>query len=78
MSLSLITLCLLTQHKIIPASYQNEAKRIVIPDLPPEMVPGSPEDIRIPVPPSGVVSPLSGIGTPSEPAQFLGPPKLDF
>ena len=58
---------MLTENQIIPASYQNEAKRIHIPGLPQDIVPGSPEDIRIPVPPSGVVSPLSGIGTPAEP-----------
>jgi 6-phosphofructo-2-kinase/fructose-2,6-biphosphatase 4 len=58
----------LTEQQIIPASYQNEAKRIKIPGLPQDMIPGSPEDIRIPVPPSGVASPLSGIGTPAEPA----------
>ena len=28
------------------------------------MVPGSPEDIKIPVAPSGAVSPLAGMGTP--------------
>jgi 6-phosphofructo-2-kinase/fructose-2,6-biphosphatase 4 len=32
------------------------------------MIPGSPEDIRIPVPPSGTLSPISGLGTPAEPA----------
>ncbi|KAH6684157.1 6-phosphofructo-2-kinase/fructose-2, 6-biphosphatase-like protein 2 [Halenospora varia] len=55
--------------EIIPASYQNEAKRIVIPDIEPNIIPGSPEDIRIPVAPSGFVSPMSGsgIGTPAEP-----------
>lgn len=51
--------------EIIPASYNNSAKRIHIPDLPQRLVPGSPEDIKIPVPPSGAVSPLSGRGTPS-------------
>ncbi|RAL60922.1 hypothetical protein DID88_010247 [Monilinia fructigena] len=35
--------------EIIPASYQNEAKRIHIEGLAPEIIPGSPEDIRIPV-----------------------------
>ncbi|KAH8597994.1 6-phosphofructo-2-kinase-domain-containing protein [Bisporella sp. PMI_857] len=50
--------------EIIPASYQNEAKRIFIPDLAPELIPGSPEDIKIPVPPSGTLSPISGLGTP--------------
>ncbi|WEW61886.1 Elongator subunit elp2 [Emydomyces testavorans] len=44
--------------EIIPASYNNEAKRIHIPDLPPEIIPGSPQDIKIPVPPSGAVSPM--------------------
>lgn len=52
-------------EQIIPASYQNEAKRVYIPDLNPSLIPGSPEDIRIPVPPSGFVSPLSGLGTPA-------------
>ncbi len=51
--------------QIIPASYQNEAKLIEIRDLNPDMIPGSPEDIRLPVPPSGMVSPLSGLGTPA-------------
>ncbi|KAF8859652.1 bifunctional 6-phosphofructo-2-kinase/fructose-2,6-bisphosphate 2-phosphatase [Acephala macrosclerotiorum] len=51
--------------EIIPASYQNEAKLIEIRDLDPAMIPGSPEDIRLPVPPSGMVSPMSGIGTPA-------------
>jgi len=39
----------------------------MIPDLSPDMIPGSPEDIKIPVPPSGTLSPMSGIGTPAEP-----------
>ncbi|EHL01648.1 putative 6-phosphofructo-2-kinase/fructose-2,6-biphosphatase [Glarea lozoyensis 74030] len=51
--------------EIIPASYQNEAKRIIIPGVADKIIPGSPEDIRIPVPPSGFVSPLSGMGTPA-------------
>ena len=50
--------------EIIPASYNNEATRIKIPDLAEEIIPGSPEDIKIPVPPSGVVSPMNGLGTP--------------
>lgn len=53
--------------EIEPTSYQNEATRILIPDLPPEMIPSSPEDIKIPVPPSlpnsGAVTPV-GLGTP--------------
>lgn len=51
--------------EIIPASYNNSAKRIHIDGLPSPMVPASPEDIKIPVPPSGAVSPFSGIGTPN-------------
>jgi 6-phosphofructo-2-kinase/fructose-2,6-biphosphatase 4 len=50
--------------KIIPSSYNNVAKRIKIPGLPQSLVRSSPEDIQIPVPPSGAVSPFSGIGTP--------------
>lgn len=55
--------------EIIPAAYQNEAKRIHIPGLDPKMIPGSPEDIRIPVlsiPPSGQLSPIPGMMTPAE------------
>ncbi len=50
--------------EIIPASYNNEANRILIPGLPQELIPASPEDLKIPVPPSGVVSPMAGLGTP--------------
>lgn len=53
--------------EIIPAAYQNEAKRIHIPGLDPRMIPGSPEDIRIPVPsmpPSGTLSPIPGMSSP--------------
>ena len=60
--------------EIIPAAYQNEAKRIHIPGLDPKLVPGSPEDIRIPVPPgpggdSGTLSPIPGLSSPAEPAE---------
>jgi 6-phosphofructo-2-kinase/fructose-2,6-biphosphatase 4 len=63
--------------EIIPAAYQNEARRVHIPGLDPKMVPGSPEDIRIPVP----SMPGSGAGTPapfpggglSSPAEPVGP-----
>lgn len=56
--------------EIIPAAYQNEAKRIHIPGLDSKMIPGSPEDIRIPVPgdPSGQLSPIPGMSSP-EPAE---------
>ena len=50
--------------EIIPASYNNEATRIKIPGLPETLVPSSPEDIRIPVPPSGSVTPMGGLETP--------------
>ncbi|KAK1760778.1 6-phosphofructo-2-kinase-domain-containing protein [Echria macrotheca] len=54
--------------EIIPAAYQNEAKRIHIPGLDPKIIPGSPEDIRIPVPgtPTGAASPIIGLGSPAE------------
>ena len=56
--------------EIIPASYNNEATRIKIPGLPEKMVPSSPEDIRIPVPPSGSVTPM-GLDTPR-----IGTPRI--
>ncbi|KAF2502195.1 6-phosphofructo-2-kinase/fructose-2,6-bisphosphatase-like protein [Lophium mytilinum] len=52
-------------EQIIPSSYNNVAKRIHIPDLSDRIIPGSPEDLQMPVPPSGTVSPFSGVGTPS-------------
>ncbi|KAI9746339.1 MAG: hypothetical protein M1818_000051 [Claussenomyces sp. TS43310] len=60
--------------EIIPASYQNEAKRIPIHGVPHDIVAPSPEDLKIPVPASGAVSPMpglasgsaSGLATPSE------------
>ncbi len=54
--------------EIIPAAYQNEAKRIHIPGLDPKLIPGSPEDIRIPVPgsPNTPASPIAGLGSPGE------------
>ena len=50
--------------QIVPASYNNQATRIHIPDLAPEIIPGSPEDIKIPVPPSGVVTPMPNLDSP--------------
>ncbi|RDA83310.1 hypothetical protein CP532_6550 [Ophiocordyceps camponoti-leonardi (nom. inval.)] len=35
--------------EIIPAAYQNEAKRIHIPGLDPRLLPGSPDDITVPL-----------------------------
>lgn len=70
--------------EIIPAAYQNEAKRIHIPGLDPRNIPGSPEDIRIPVPSmpdSGTESPAAfpggGLSSPAEPvgAVFEKPPE---
>ncbi|WPG99162.1 Hypothetical protein R9X50_00197300 [Acrodontium crateriforme] len=49
--------------EIIPASYNNSAKRVHIPDLNPKLVPGSPEGIAMPVAPSGTGTPFS-IGSP--------------
>lgn len=56
---------MLTLDQIIPSSYNNVAKRIKIPSLPDSMIPSSPQDIQMPVPPSGAVSPLPGLGTPA-------------
>ncbi|KAK1482522.1 6-phosphofructo-2-kinase [Colletotrichum cuscutae] len=61
--------------EIIPAAYQNEAKRVHIPGVDPKITPGSPEDISIPVPgggsgsgvASGNPSPMPGISSPAEP-----------
>ncbi|KAJ4389058.1 hypothetical protein N0V93_006520 [Gnomoniopsis smithogilvyi] len=66
--------------EIIPAAYQNEAKRIHIPGLDPKVVPSSPEDIRIPVPsmpPSGQMTPIAGLSSPAEaaPADEQRPPE---
>lgn len=54
----------LTLLQIIPESYQNVAQHIKIPGLPEEIIPDSPEDLKIPVPPSGLVSPIQGLGSP--------------
>ncbi|MCJ1353080.1 MAG: hypothetical protein MMC33_003064 [Icmadophila ericetorum] len=51
--------------EIVPASYNNEATRILIPDLNEDIVPPSPEHGHVRTPaPSGMVSPLNGLGTP--------------
>lgn len=51
--------------EIIPASYNNGSKRIHIPNLSEKLVPASPEGLHMPAPPSGQISPLSGMGTPA-------------
>lgn len=51
--------------EIIPASYSNEARRVHIPGLPARLVPASPEDLKMPFPPSGAITPFSGLGTPA-------------
>jgi 6-phosphofructo-2-kinase/fructose-2,6-biphosphatase 4 len=60
--------------EIIPAAYQNNAKRIHIPGLDPRTIAGSPEDIRIPVPgdPSANLPPIPGMSSP-EPVDVAVP-----
>ena len=50
--------------QIIPSSYQNEARRIPIPNLPDEIVTPSPEEIKIHVPTSGYTTPKVTLGSP--------------
>lgn len=50
--------------EVIPSSYNNSSKRIHIENLPDVIIPSSPQDIKIHFPPSGTVSPLSGVATP--------------
>ncbi|SPO00609.1 related to 6-phosphofructo-2-kinase/fructose-2,6-bisphosphate 2-phosphatase [Cephalotrichum gorgonifer] len=55
--------------EIRPAAYQNESQRIHIPGVDPKIIPSSPQDIHIPVPPgigSGQMSPITGLSTPAE------------
>ncbi|KAK8136298.1 6-phosphofructo-2-kinase [Apiospora sp. TS-2023a] len=55
--------------EIIPAAYQNEAKRILIPGLDPRIVPSSPEGVRISVPgESPALFPGGGLSSPPETA----------
>lgn len=64
--------------EVIPAAYQNEARRIHIPGLDPEMIPGSPDGMKLlaagsSVPPSRPESlPASGQMTPL-PGGAMGP-----
>ena len=60
--------------EIIPASYNNEASRIKVPDQPSEIIPASPEDLKIPVPPSGSITPMN-LETP--PKSGLNTPRLN-
>ncbi|KXJ92976.1 bifunctional 6-phosphofructo-2-kinase/fructose-2,6-bisphosphate 2-phosphatase [Microdochium bolleyi] len=67
--------------EIIPAAYQNEAKRIHIPGVDPNTVPGSPEDIRMraaSIPSSGADTPGpfpgGGLSSPAEPVVVVDKP----
>jgi 6-phosphofructo-2-kinase/fructose-2,6-biphosphatase 4 len=51
--------------QIIPASYNNEAKCIKIPGVPEDIIPHSPEGLKIPAPPSGWTTPQPGLGSPA-------------
>ena len=63
--------------QIIPASYNNEAKRVKIPGLPPEIIPASPEGPKAPAPPSGFATPLPGLGSGfGSPVKIPGTPEL--
>lgn len=69
--------------EIIPAAYQNEAKRIHIPGLDPRIVPGSPEDIRMAqrsgssAPDSGDLTPIRGMSSPPEFGEPLSTPQFE-
>ena len=52
--------------EIIPAAYQNEAKRVHIPGLDSKLMPGSPDDFHIPAHISGTASGVAS-GAPSIP-----------
>lgn len=47
--------------EIIPAAYQNEAKRIHIPGLDPKLLPGSPDIMQTPI--QGINAPAAGPGS---------------
>lgn len=49
--------------EIIPAAYQNEAKRIHIPGLDPSLLPGSPDDIKFPLTGTSASGRASGCGS---------------
>jgi hypothetical protein len=56
--------------QIIPASYNNEAKRIKIPGVPENIIPHSPEGLKIPVAPSGWTTPQPDLGSPALRAMY--------
>lgn len=72
--------------EIIPAAYQNEAKRVHIPGLDPSLLPGSPDIMQTPVqginvpggagsiPGSGQMSPIAG-GMSSPSVSLERPPE---
>ena len=72
-----ITLATANMNQIIPASYNNEAKRVKIPGLPPEIIPHSPEGPKAYAPPSGFATPVPGLGSGlGSPQQIPGTPEL--
>lgn len=70
--------------EIMPGSYENITDRIHIPGLPNHMLPGSPENLEMPIVSSGAETPISGLGTPairtpgaSTPTIGTGTPRMD-
>lgn len=51
--------------EIIPASYNNQAKRIRIDGLSGFLIAPSPEGLSMPAPPTGTVTPFSGLTSPA-------------
>nr|POE74297.1 putative 6-phosphofructo-2-kinase/fructose-2,6-bisphosphatase [Quercus suber] len=51
--------------EIIPASYNNHAKRIHIEGLPKYLIPASPEGVSMPIPPTENITPISGVMSPA-------------
>ncbi|RMZ87220.1 hypothetical protein DV736_g5553, partial [Chaetothyriales sp. CBS 134916] len=63
--------------EIIPASYNNDVRRIKIPGLPPEIIASSPEGPKAPAPPSGFATPIPGLGSGiGSPEKIPGTPVL--
>ncbi|RMZ83792.1 hypothetical protein DV738_g999, partial [Chaetothyriales sp. CBS 135597] len=63
--------------EIIPASYSNQVKRVKIPGLPPDIIASSPEGPKAPAPPSGLATPMPGLGSGfGSPEKMPGTPVL--